>query len=548
MTDVDFFVPGTNIAASVHGFGVVFTDVDSPNVTSLQFFDLAGVSLGTFFAPNIAGTQTLSFVGVSFPANVRVARVRITSGNQVLAAGNTMVDGVVMDDFIYAEPQILPGGERQHRRSVWDHPGAINDANTVPTHVIRVEAGTYPELVTVNKAVTLRGARAGVDGRDPSRGTDESIVNGMVTGSTRTTAFHVTVDNVTIDGFTVQDATNTTQFGAGIVLQPGADGTQIRNNVVKNNVVGLFLAGSAAKPATVIENNLFTSNNQPGPAGGNAIYSDQFISGGTLSNVFINDNGFDNNDSAAVFLGATGAGSQTRIVISNNVMASNGNGVLLFNTADAIVARNDIRSSIGSQIVAGGGVNGLVITENFIESGSARGIRIGDFGGGGANANVVINCNSIQNNGGAGLQIESGSYTGTLNATGNWWNSATGPTHPANPGGTGQLIVDPAGQVNFAGFLTARNDQQPAAEGFECTRSAILYGVDASNNLVRFDSADPETILSSVAITGLQAGENILGIDFRPTTGELFAVGASERLYIIDVGYWHRNGPGPARS
>ena len=33
------------------GFGAVFTDVDTPNQTSIQYFDFNGTSLGTFFVP-----------------------------------------------------------------------------------------------------------------------------------------------------------------------------------------------------------------------------------------------------------------------------------------------------------------------------------------------------------------------------------------------------------------------------------------------------------------------------------------------------------------
>ena len=44
-----------------------------------------------------------SFLGVSFISPV-VSKVRITNGNQALAAGNVTGDVVVMDDFIYAEP------------------------------------------------------------------------------------------------------------------------------------------------------------------------------------------------------------------------------------------------------------------------------------------------------------------------------------------------------------------------------------------------------------------------------------------------------------
>jgi len=66
----------------------------------------------------------------------------------------------------------------------------------------------------------------------------------------------------------------------------------------------------------------------------------------------------------------------------------------------------------------------------------------------------------------------------------------------------------------------------------------IAYGVTTSsgptNNLIRFNTATPATLLSSVPISGLQAGELVLGIDFRPGTGQLFALGSSHRLYTID--------------
>ena len=105
MTDVNFFVPGSTAPAGVSAFGAVFTDVDLADSTSLQFFDLLGASLGTYFAPGIAGNETLSFLGVKFDAGERIGRVRITSGNAALGGSESGgTDLVAMDDFIYAEP------------------------------------------------------------------------------------------------------------------------------------------------------------------------------------------------------------------------------------------------------------------------------------------------------------------------------------------------------------------------------------------------------------------------------------------------------------
>lgn len=70
--------------------------------------------------------------------------------------------------------------------------------------------------------------------------------------------------------------------------------------------------------------------------------------------------------------------------------------------------------------------------------------------------------------------------------------------------------------------------------GVHQTHAVTLYGVNTANSLVRFDSATPGTLVNVGAITGLQSGENILGIDVRPATGELYALGSSSRLYVIN--------------
>ena len=106
ITDVIFFVPGSATPATVSGFGAVFTDVDLPQVSSLQFFDQNDALLGVFFVPAIVGNETLSFIGVMFTTE-RIGRVRITSGNQILGGAETG-DLVVMDDFIYGEPVAVP--------------------------------------------------------------------------------------------------------------------------------------------------------------------------------------------------------------------------------------------------------------------------------------------------------------------------------------------------------------------------------------------------------------------------------------------------------
>jgi hypothetical protein len=103
--DVLFTVPGTtDVPALTTGFGVVFTDVDFANVTSVAFFDELNQLLGTFFAPTF--DNGLTFLGVSFGAGEMVSRVRITLGNSPLGPNDGgAIDVVVLDDFLFAEPQ-----------------------------------------------------------------------------------------------------------------------------------------------------------------------------------------------------------------------------------------------------------------------------------------------------------------------------------------------------------------------------------------------------------------------------------------------------------
>ncbi|PHV31043.1 DNA polymerase I [Janthinobacterium sp. BJB312] len=61
-----------------------------------------------------------------------------------------------------------------------------------------------------------------------------------------------------------------------------------------------------------------------------------------------------------------------------------------------------------------------------------------------------------------------------------------------------------------------------------------VFVLTASNKLLSFDRATPATIRTTVTVTGLQAGENLLGIDFRPADGQLYGVGSTGRIYTLN--------------
>ena len=92
----------------------------APALAALLTVLLTAVVLGVFIPIVQATTGTANEVRSRVVVDVyvkdsatqleQVGRVRITSGNQVLAAGNIANDLVVMDDFIYGEPRLAAVG------------------------------------------------------------------------------------------------------------------------------------------------------------------------------------------------------------------------------------------------------------------------------------------------------------------------------------------------------------------------------------------------------------------------------------------------------
>ena len=74
-----------------------------------------------------------------------------------------------------------------------------------------------------------------------------------------------------------------------------------------------------------------------------------------------------------------------------------------------------------------------------------------------------------------------------------------------------------------------------AASGYASTAQAaeLLYGIDGKNRLIAFGGASPRAI-TRVTLTGLPAGEQIVGLDVRPAKSQLYGVSSSSRLYTID--------------
>ena len=69
--------------------------------------------------------------------------------------------------------------------------------------------------------------------------------------------------------------------------------------------------------------------------------------------------------------------------------------------------------------------------------------------------------------------------------------------------------------------------------GYDRGNGRDFYATDSGNNLLRFSSDKPRK-LRAKPITGLPAGVSVKGIDFRPASGDLYALGSNKVAYRLN--------------
>lgn len=108
--DVYFYIPGTNIPATVSGFGAVFSDVDVNLSAGIAYYGINGEQLipaqTALFLNN-----GLSLLGVNFKDGERIAHVRIFSGTARLGdvdiSRGGQFDVVTISSLFYGEPRAI---------------------------------------------------------------------------------------------------------------------------------------------------------------------------------------------------------------------------------------------------------------------------------------------------------------------------------------------------------------------------------------------------------------------------------------------------------
>jgi len=323
--------------------------------------------------------------------------------------------------------------------------GAVNEPGCT---TINVAAGTYTEQVDINRTLTLNGAQSGVDAR--SRSGAESII------SNKNGPVQVEANNVTINGFTIEGATEDLNAGIWIPLA-GVEGTQILDNVIQSNVFGIWLNNKGA--TMKVEYNLIRHNNNSGPSSGTGTYSEELSDALVEHNEFTEDNGGS----------MTVIGPAEHITVANNqLVGSDFENIFFLGVKESTIHGNiSIGTKSPSTIDMGGGDSKIEVTDNVLRNGYV-GISAENPYAAGVNSEITATGNCIEGNSVAGLGIgaleespiisfkaEPGVYTGSLVATNNWWGNTSGPTIASNPGGSGDKIIDEAGAVGYQPYATS---------------------------------------------------------------------------------------------
>ena len=99
------------------------------------------------------------------------------------------------------------------------------------------------------------------------------------------------------------------------------------------------------------------------------------------------------------------------------------------------------------------------------------------------------------------------------------------------------MICNIPKQALFAGLLTLlifNSCNKSDEDGLVVKPNIEFYGLNNANGLSRYNANNSTVPMSTVAISGLQTGETLMAMDFRPATGQLYGLGSSSRLYVIN--------------
>ena len=311
---------------------------------------------------------------------------------------------------------------------------AINAADD--EDVIKILTGTYTEDIIIDKSVSLR--------------TDSMKETIITSNDKKAYMVEVKANDVSIEGFTLIDETNTSHRKAVIYISSGVQDVVISENYIPSTIISRSILAEQAE-GVVIRDNIF-----------NLTQGIQFENCLSCS---ITDNSIRNENESIVIRIIDSIGT----VIANNKIENAMHGVHVLSSRQCNITSNTIRNHtlngiylengdthiVEENIIKNNGLNGIKITSSDSEiefneiSSNLNGISIDasnnnifnntiknnhNYGisGGLTSYNNYIFSNRFTSNGDSVLAIEEGSNQWYKDGNGNFWEDYLGPDNDEN--------------------------------------------------------------------------------------------------------------------
>ena len=415
-------------------------------------------------------------------------------------------------------------------QGLYDVPATVTNTNTSKTYysiqtaidaassgdTINVAAGTYAGAI-IDRAVVVDGAddassviTSGVEYKSGSSlttafrldaGADGTEIRDFTINCSKSSSFYFAVfgravDNVIVDGLTVNDAVQG-------ISNWGGSGWTITNNALTDTAaaggggIAIFLGALPGTTYPVCSDNLVQGNTMLAD-GTDPGYTSPGISlaldarGSAIPGDLLGSEDLSNNRIVGNTI--TGTGNSNEVGIEIGVIGLGGDPAKITATMgiihDNYVEDNTIENSDDGLYCYV--TTNLTVSGNTIKNCSDCGVYMKDD-----NAGCNINYNDIYDNSCGLNNTEGATYDRTVDAICNWWGSSSGPYHETlNPGGTGDTVSD---YVDFEPWLVeVTTVTTQAATGVQPLSATLNmdYTVGGYSSLqVRFaykESADTE--------------------------------------------------------